>query len=166
MGAVTTTAQPSVSDANACRQGHQELMGVHGDLRTVARRQGSFGPAAEAPRKLPEGGYLAPHAGCLALFPADVFEEMLSHMREQVRRGELERAALVGASTSAEEVELDAQGRIVLPPRLRSFATLETDVVVTGVFDHVEIWDASAWRAVSEEFTDSAVTVFANGRGV
>lgn len=116
--------------------------------------------------RLPEGGYLTPHAGCLALFPADVFEEMLAHMREQVRRGELERAALVGASTSAEEVELDAQGRIVLPPRLRSFAALETDVVVTGVYDHVEIWGSAAWQAASGEFTDSAVNVFANGRGV
>ena len=116
--------------------------------------------------KLPVGGYLTPYAGCLALFPADVFEEMLTHMREQVRRGELERAALVGASTSAEEVELDAQGRIVLPPRLRSFAFLETDVVVTGVFDHVEIWSGAAWQQASSTFTDSVVNVYADGRGV
>lgn len=116
--------------------------------------------------KLPGGGYLTPHAGCLALFPADVFEEMLSHMREQVRQGELERAALVGAATSAEEVELDAQGRIVLPPRLRTFASLETEVVVTGVYDHIEIWGASSWNDASRGFTDSAVSVFATGRGV
>ena len=87
-------------------------------------------------------------------------------MREQVRRGELERSALVGASTSAEEVELDAQGRIVLPPRLRAFAGLETDVVVTGVYDHVEIWAATAWNEAAGGFTESAVHVFANGRGV
>jgi MraZ protein len=116
--------------------------------------------------RLPEGGYLAPHAGCLALFPTEVFQEMLAHMREQVRKGELERSALVGASTSAEEVELDAQGRIVLPPRLRAFAALEGDVVVTGVYDHVEIWSAAAWSAAADGFTESAVTVFANGRGV
>jgi MraZ protein len=116
--------------------------------------------------KLPEGGYLTPHAGCLALFPSQVFEEMLARMREQVRTGELERAALVGASTSAEEVELDAQGRIVLPPRLRSFAALENEVVVTGVYDHIEIWSAASWQLASGSFTDSAVTVFANGRGV
>jgi MraZ protein len=116
--------------------------------------------------KLPEGGYLTPHAGCLALFPSQVFEEMLARMREQVRTGELERAALVGASTSAEEVELDAQGRIVLPPRLRAFAELETDVVVTGVYDHVQIWSSTAWQAASGGFTDSAVAVLADGRGV
>ncbi len=116
--------------------------------------------------KLPEGGFLAPHADCLALFPANVFEELLAHMRDQIREGRLDRDALVGVSTSAEEVELDAQGRIVLPPRLRAFAALEGDVVVAGVYDHIEIWSAAAWSNAVGGFTDSAVSVLASGRGI
>lgn len=116
--------------------------------------------------KLPEGGFLTPHDGCLALFPSDVFEEMLTRMREQVRTGELSNAALRGASSSAEEVELDAQGRIMLPPRLRAHASLQSDVVVTGVFDHIQIWSTDAWQEASPHFTESAIAVLADGRGV
>ena len=42
-------------------------------------------------------------------------------------------------------MELDKQGRILLPATLRSFAGLEKDVVLVGVLDRVEIWDKSRW---------------------
>ncbi len=45
----------------------------------------------------------------------------------------------------AERVELDAQGRIRIPERLVEFAGLSRDVVLVGVHDHAEIWDATAW---------------------
>ena len=45
----------------------------------------------------------------------------------------------------AERVELDAQGRVRLPERLVEFAGLSRDVVLVGVHDHAEIWDAGAW---------------------
>jgi len=51
---------------------------------------------------------------------------------------------------SASEVELDAQGRIVLPAKLRSYAHLESEVTVTGVRDHIEIWDRATWQAYQE----------------
>ena len=33
---------------------------------------------------------------------------------------------------------------------LREFAGLERDVVVVGLYDHIEIWDAAAWRRTKE----------------
>ena len=48
---------------------------------------------------------------------------------------------LAGAAT----VELDKQGRILIPTVLREFAGLEEDVVVVGVGSRVEIWDKSRW---------------------
>lgn len=45
----------------------------------------------------------------------------------------------------AERTEIDAQGRIRIPERLVEFAGLKRDVVLAGVHDHVEIWDAVAW---------------------
>jgi MraZ protein len=47
----------------------------------------------------------------------------------------------------AERVELDAQGRVRIPERLVEFAGLSRDVVLVGVHDHAEIWDAAAWDA-------------------
>jgi MraZ protein len=44
------------------------------------------------------------------------------------------------------EAELDRQGRIMIPAALVTHAKLRRDVVVAGVFDHLEIWDRAAWR--------------------
>jgi MraZ protein len=51
---------------------------------------------------------------------------------------------------SASEVELDAQGRIVIPAKLRTYATLEAEVTIAGVRDHFEIWDRTAWQTYQE----------------
>lgn len=47
---------------------------------------------------------------------------------------------------SANEVELDGQGRLVLPAKLREYASLKSEVTVVGVRDHIEIWDRVNWR--------------------
>ena len=46
----------------------------------------------------------------------------------------------------AERLELDAQGRIRLPPALASFAGLTKEVVLLGVQDHLELWDRTRWE--------------------
>jgi MraZ protein len=51
---------------------------------------------------------------------------------------------------SASEVELDAQGRIVIPAKLRSFAKIESEVTIAGVRDHFEIWNRDVWRSYQE----------------
>lgn len=49
--------------------------------------------------------------------------------------------------SSVTECSLDKQGRILLPPPLRSEAGLKKEVVLTGMLDWVEIWDKEAWIA-------------------
>ena len=51
---------------------------------------------------------------------------------------------------SASEVELEAQGRMVIPAKLRVYAKLENEVTVAGVRDHFEIWDRATWQAYQE----------------
>ena len=51
---------------------------------------------------------------------------------------------------SASEVELDSQGRMVIPAKLRNYAGLASEVTVAGVRDHFEIWDRTAWRTYQE----------------
>ena len=46
----------------------------------------------------------------------------------------------------AAAVELDKQGRILLPPVLREYANLQKDVVLVGVLSRVEIWDKDRWQ--------------------
>ena len=64
----------------------------------------------------------------------------------------------------AERAELDAQGRIRIPERLVEFAGLSRDVVLVGVHDHAEIWDAAAWdkflNATGAAFDEIATRAF------
>ena len=57
---------------------------------------------------------------------------------------------------NAAKCTLDAQGRILVPQKLRAFANLKKDVMVLGVSNHAEIWDKAAWQKVSEIEMDPA----------
>lgn len=58
----------------------------------------------------------------------------------------------------AADCEPDAQGRILLPLKLRQYAELEKDVVVIGSFDRVEIWNAKRWAEIeSAAFADGSL---------
>ncbi|HMF13439.1 MAG TPA: division/cell wall cluster transcriptional repressor MraZ [Gemmataceae bacterium] len=46
-----------------------------------------------------------------------------------------------------EAVDVDRSGRVLVPERLVQFAGLQRDVVLIGVRDHLELWDAARWQA-------------------
>jgi MraZ protein len=56
----------------------------------------------------------------------------------------------------AVEGELDKQGRVMVPAALSQHAKLGREVVVAGVYDHLEIWDRAAWRDQLSEVEGSA----------
>ena len=53
--------------------------------------------------------------------------------------------------SGAEEVEIDALGRILVPERLTTYAALSTGVTIIGVGNHAEIWDTEKWKAYRDE---------------
>ena len=58
--------------------------------------------------------------------------------------------------SGASESELDKQGRVMIPAPLLKHAQLSRDVVVTGMRDHLEIWDREAWGRELAEVEGSA----------
>jgi MraZ protein len=50
-------------------------------------------------------------------------------------------------------VEPDGQGRMLLPVGLRKFAQIESDAVLVGLGDKVEIWSQAAWESLFSEMT-------------
>ena len=82
---------------------------------------------------------------CLFVYPNDEwqkFEEKLQTLpliNKEARR--FTRFFLAGAAT----VDVDKQGRILLPQILREFAGLEKDVVLVGVGSRIEIWSKERW---------------------
>ena len=55
----------------------------------------------------------------------------------------------------AEELELDAAGRLLISPVLRRFAGLEKEVMLVGQGSHFEIWNQVAWDRQLEQIAAS-----------
>lgn len=58
--------------------------------------------------------------------------------------------------SGAVEVEVDKNGRILVPDFLKDFATLDTKVVLAGIHDRVEIWDEKKWNDYKERIEKQA----------
>lgn len=52
-----------------------------------------------------------------------------------------------GVLAPAQDVSIDNQGRILIPPPLRDLAGLGKDVVVNSILQRIEIWDRETWDA-------------------
>lgn len=93
------------------------------------------------------GGFLSQHQeGCLALWTPQEFDTQLEVIKEKADQSRDDRnLARVWASGSS-EVEVDKSGRMPIPAYLRTFARLESDVLVIGAIDRVELWSPSVWE--------------------
>ena len=95
--------------------------------------------------------------GCLYLFPRERWETLV-----ETRLAELDLLSREGRLmqrhffSGAAEADPDKQGRIMMPPALSEHARLGREVVVAGVYDHLEIWDRAAWREQLKEVEGSA----------
>ncbi|MGP0031397.1 MAG: division/cell wall cluster transcriptional repressor MraZ [Acidimicrobiales bacterium] len=100
------------------------------------------------------GGYLSQHReGCLALWTPGEFDRQMTAMQERASAGRADRNRARVWASSSHDVEIDRQGRMAIPSRLRAFAELESEVLVLGAIDRVELWNPPAWdeRVLPEE---------------
>ncbi len=68
---------------------------------------------------------------------------------------------------NAQEVDVDAQGRILLPQHLRDFASLDKRVAFVGQGIKFELWDEAAWHARNEAaLNDEAISELALTAGL
>ena len=90
---------------------------------------------------------------CLSLYPLEHWEQKSNELIARMAGDEL-RDFERRIYPSACEVELDGQGRVMVPAKLRAYAKLETNVTIAGVRDHMEIWDRVTWNAYQERLED------------
>jgi len=89
---------------------------------------------------------------CLLLYPLPDWEEIerklmrLPTLNPQARR--LQRL-MVGHAT---DTDLDAHGRLLLPPNLREFAHLQRDSMLIGQGMRFELWDEARWNEQRDEW--------------
>ena len=85
---------------------------------------------------------------CLTIYSEEKWSDVMERMR-QMSYSKVK--ALRFMFANATDCEPDAQGRILIPAKLRQYAGLEKEVVVTASFERVEIWNSERWTAMEEE---------------
>ncbi|HEX2912783.1 MAG TPA: division/cell wall cluster transcriptional repressor MraZ [Chloroflexia bacterium] len=96
---------------------------------------------------------------CLRLYPVAEFEKMsesISKLSESDPRGLVIKRLFY---SEAAEVELDKQGRIMIPSRLRDVAGFNGDdaqVTVVGMNSYVELWSPENWNQMQQEVEENA----------
>jgi MraZ protein len=101
---------------------------------------------------------------CLSVYPMAEFARITEGLRSAPNTSKSVRDYSRILFSSASDETPDRQGRITIPPALRSYAGLTRDCAVIGANNHVEIWDADAWRvyvaAQDGAFADLGEEVF------
>ena len=52
---------------------------------------------------------------------------------------------------NAEKIELDTQGRLVVPELMMKYAEIEENLIILGAGDHFEIWNTTTWNNYKQE---------------
>ena len=84
--------------------------------------------------------------GCLFVYPNEEwmnFVTQLKNLPGSKEARQLQRYFMAGAATC----EVDKQGRILIPNKLREQAGLEKDIVFVGVLSKIEIWSKDKWES-------------------
>ena len=91
---------------------------------------------------------------CLLLYPIkqwQVIEDSLQRLPSFNAAARRIQRLLIGHAT---DVELDANGRLLLPPLLRDYAHLDKHVVMIGQGNKFEVWDETLWQSRREQWLE------------
>jgi len=92
---------------------------------------------------------------CLWLYPAEQWKEqeriILNTTNRYSKEGRIIMQHFIGPQ---KELDMDKQGRILIPPTLRDHAGLSRDCIILGQYDYVEIWAEDRYRAHLQSSVD------------
>ena len=125
-----------------------DLTGTHSYQLDAKGRMSLPGRFREA---LADGGYVTlGQDGCLYVFPLAEWNRMREEVKSNLLADPAGRHYERMFAATAERVDLDSQGRFVVPGRLRTRAGIKDKVVVIGVLDRMEVWDRDTWDRYDE----------------
>ena len=91
---------------------------------------------------------------CLAIHTRSGWDELATKVAALPITDQASRLFQRFVFAGAAEVELDGQGRILVPAYLRESIDLATEAVVVGSRDHAEIWAPAAWDTYRRALDD------------
>jgi transcriptional regulator MraZ len=91
---------------------------------------------------------------CLLIYPLSAWEPIQQRLMELSSFNERIRAFQRLRVGHADDVELDAAGRILVPQALRQFAALDKQVVLVGQGNRFELWNRERWDEQTQRATE------------
>lgn len=89
---------------------------------------------------------------CLWAYPVRTWQELENKISQLPQFLEEIKALQRVFISAAVECPLDKQGRILVPPTLKDYATLNKEAVLVGMTQRIEIWSKERWQ---KAFTES-----------
>ncbi len=93
---------------------------------------------------------------CLFVFTSKEWEvlahKLVSLPLAQANSRAFARLMLAGAT----DVDIDSQGRVLIPDYLRKYAGLSKQVTVAGLYNRIEIWDSENWEKYKQKTESSS----------
>ena len=88
---------------------------------------------------------------CLYVYPNDEWQQFADKLNQLPMTNKRARQFKRFFNSGAVKCETDAQGRVIIPQTLRTFANIEKDVVIIGNGEKAEIWNKEAWDEINNE---------------
>jgi len=83
---------------------------------------------------------------CLFIYPMKVWEDLAGKLGTLPVGESATRSFIRLMLSGAVDVEVDKQGRILIPDFLKDYAGLNRNVIVAGIYNRLEIWDEKRWK--------------------
>ncbi|MBT1446514.1 division/cell wall cluster transcriptional repressor MraZ [Shewanella sp. JM162201] len=91
---------------------------------------------------------------CLLIYPAAEWSLIEAKLLKLSDTQPTERALKRMLLGYAHEVDMDANGRLLLPPPLRQYAHLDKKAMLVGQLNKFELWDEERWQAQIQDAQD------------
>lgn len=123
-----------------------------GEYQHTLDEKGRMALPAKFRKKLEAGAIITRGLDkCLFVFGKKEWEilaqKLIALPLAQANSRAFSRLMLAGAM----DVEIDKQGRILVPDYLREYAQLKKEVVVAGLYNRMEIWEKDVWKQYKEK---------------
>ena len=96
---------------------------------------------------------------CLLIFAQHEWEPFAADLGKMSYAKANARAYIRHFTSGAAQVEFDAQGRVLVPEYLRTFARLKKEAVFIGLYDRIEVWDRESWERYRQKTEGAAAEI-------
>ena len=139
---------------------------MYGEYEHTIDAKGRMNFPAKLREEFGEQFYIAKsfNGNCLTVYTKESWDALRESLKGKPSKDALPiQRFLFG---SACEAEPDKQGRIAISSALRTYANIQSEVVVVGLVDRAEIWDKASWEEYNNQTTSEDIAALAEKLGI